>query len=120
MGAPLGSSAWDAVVASRGKGARAVLVAGLALDFCVADTAINAKALDPTMDVYVVIDAARPAFLPMEVCETNGFVKRDPSKQILKGGMSDGSDGCWLHDPADFAKVMAVAGIKLITTAQIV
>ena len=112
-------SAWDVVTGT--EGVDSIIVTGLALDWCVADTALNAKALNPDLNVYIAMDAARPSFLPMEVCETIGMVKpKDPSNQIFKGGMSDGSDGCWLHDPADFAKVMAVAGIKLITTAQIV
>lgn len=57
----------DALVASKGSQVQSILVTGLAGDWCVLDSALNAKALWPDKEVYYVIDSLRPAFLSEEV-----------------------------------------------------
>ena len=94
-------------------GAGAVLVTGLALDWCVLDSAVNARALYPNLPVYVVIDAARPSFLPQVAAKP--YLKADTTNQC-----STAAGGCWLHDPADLAKVLAAAKIEIITSDQVV
>jgi hypothetical protein len=99
-------------------GTKTVLVTGLALDWCVLDTAVNTKALHPDLNVFVVIDAARPSFLPKAAATP--YLKVDTAGQCWGGAGKGGKGaGCWLHDPADIAALLKVAGVGVVTSGQI-
>lgn len=61
--------------------AKRIFVCGLALDFCVSDTCINAKALGVQAEVYMLLDLARAAHIPGVGNFGTGFLQ-DP-KQVL-------------------------------------
>lgn len=63
-------------------GARRLFVCGLALDFCVCDTALNASAAGFD-DVAIVLDAARPAYLDGIGTFGSGFLS-DPVEFLAK------------------------------------
>jgi hypothetical protein len=71
------------------KGKRRIFVCGLALDFCVMDTCLNAKHLG-FEEVHLVLDAARAAHIP-GIGQFEGF----------------------LSDPAEVHQKLTDAGIKL-------
>lgn len=91
-------------------GVQKILVTGLAGDWCVLDSALNAKAMWPEKDVYIVLDAMRPSYLP--AAAASEYLKQDPSSQKYDGG-------AWLHAPSDVKAVMQAAGVKLILSSQI-
>lgn len=101
----------DELISSQGDALQSIIVTGLAADWCVLDTAINARALWPDKDVYFVLDALRPAFLPRGPVDM--YLKKDSSNQLY-------NDGAWLHDPADVAALLSAAGVKVILSSQIV
>lgn len=103
-------TAADIIGASK---ASAVLVTGLALDWCVLDTALNARALMPEKKVYIVLDAARPAFLPAGPAVAP-YLKANNETQCYGA-----EGGCWLHDPVDVAKVLKQAGVEVIMSSQV-
>uniref|UniRef100_A0A7S2S014 Isochorismatase-like domain-containing protein n=1 Tax=Mucochytrium quahogii TaxID=96639 RepID=A0A7S2S014_9STRA len=92
-----------------------VLVTGLALDWCVLDTALNAKAAFPSKDIYIILDSARPSFLPKQVAVNylSGNVTLQ-AEQCISG------EGCWLHAPSLIGKLLQKAGIRLIFSNQLV
>ena len=92
--------------------AESVLVTGLAGDWCVLDSALNAKALYPEKDIYFVLDALRPAYLPAAAGQKY-LKQKNNASQLYNGGI-------WLHDPADVARVLKQAGVKVIMANQIV
>lgn len=73
-----------------------IFVCGLALDFCVLDTAINAVAAG-FEQVFVVLDAARAAHIPGIGTFGTGF----------------------LQDPKDVMAKMKTAGIKITNTVSV-
>jgi len=70
------------------KDATSVFIVGLALDFCVVDTAINLS--KQRANVYIVVDLCRPAFV----------------------------QGNYLTSPADFAKRLKGHNVKLISFSE--
>lgn len=87
-----------------------IIVSGLAGDWCVLDTALNAKAQWPGKDVYIMLDAARPSYLPLAVAKQ--YLKANPASQLYDGG-------AWLHAPSDVKAVLQAAGVKLIYSSQL-
>ena len=78
------------------KGKRRLLVCGLALDFCVLDTCLNAKACG-FGEVCVVLDAARAAHIP---------------------GLGEHGTG-FLSDPAEVVAKLRAAGVKIIAASAL-
>jgi nicotinamidase-related amidase len=78
------------------KGKRRLLVCGLALDFCVLDTCLNAKAVG-FGEVCVVLDAARAAHIP---------------------GLGEHGTG-FLSDPAEVVAKLRAAGVKIIAASAL-
>jgi len=82
---------------------RSLFICGLALDYCVLDTAINARNVTPQyLNVYIVFDLARAAYIP-------GFGEF---------GIDDKKG--WLQDPAGIAQKLHANGIKLIFSDKMV
>ena len=80
-------------------GKRRVFVCGLALDYCVLDTCVNAAAACPELDeIVLVLDASRAAHAP--------------------GGGAYGSG--FFSDPADVLRQLRAAGVAILTTASVV
>lgn len=77
----------------RDSGARRILLCGLALDFCVCDTALNASAAGFD-EVVIVLDAARPAHIDGIGSFGSGF----------------------LSDPSEFATKLRNAGVTFTST----
>ncbi|CAK8989939.1 Hypothetical protein SCF082_LOCUS2042 [Durusdinium trenchii] len=73
-----------------------IFVCGLALDFCVLDTCLNAMGAGLS-EVYMVLDAARAAHIPGVGTFGSGF----------------------LSDPSKVAEQMTAAGVKAIDTASL-
>lgn len=101
----------NSIVERKGSEVGAILVTGLAGDWCVLDSALNAKAQWPDKEVYFVVDAIRPSYLPKAVAGM--YLKKNPQNQLYK-------NGAWLHDPVDVAAVLRQAGVKVIKSDQIV
>lgn len=79
-------------------GIKRLFVTGLALDFCVLDSALNASAAGLAQEgVYLVVDAARAAYIPGVGTFGSGF----------------------LSDPAEVVKKTVAQGVKLIHNANI-
>jgi len=85
--------AQDLVAKLKTSGAKRLLVCGLALDFCVCDTALNAKDIGFD-EVVVVLDACRPAHIP---------------------GLGQFGSG-FLSDPAQLMQKFRDAGVRLTST----
>jgi len=83
----------DLVGKLRTSGTRRLLICGLALDFCVCDTALNAVDLGFD-EVSIVLDASRPAHIP---------------------GMGTFGSG-FLSDPTDLVNKFRKAGVQLTST----
>merc|ERR1712232_693066 len=79
-GAPRGVE--DMVTRLKKCGAKRLLVCGLALDFCVCDTALNARDYG-FEDVAVVLDATRAAHIPGVGAFGSGFLS-DPAELVEK------------------------------------
>lgn len=88
-----------------------IFVTGLAGDWCVLDTALNAKAYWKEKEVYIILDATRPSYLPAAAAKF--YMKANATNQEYDGGI-------WLHDPSDVAAVLRAAGVKLILANQLV
>lgn len=76
-----------------------IFVTGLAGDYCVMDTAINLAQLLDDVEVYIVLDLTRFAWLPLK----------------LPIGIPY-NEGTFLTKPSDFFEKVNKAGVKLITT----
>ena len=80
-------------------GKRRIYVCGLALDFCVLDTCVNAAAACPELEeIVLVLDASRAAHVP--------------------GGGAFGSG--FVSDPAGVLNQLRAAGVAIVTTASAV
>jgi nicotinamidase-related amidase len=90
-GAPRGVE--DMVTRLKKCGAKRLLVCGLALDFCVCDTALNARDYG-FEEVVIVLDATRAAHIPGVGAFGSGF----------------------LSDPVDFVAKLQTAGITFTST----
>lgn len=80
-------------MATQLKTAKRIFICGLALDFSVLDTALNAKSLG-FMEVIVVLDATRPAYIP---------------------GVGEYGTG-FLSDPQSIKSKLQTKGVKLTST----
>merc|ERR1711988_1076729 len=81
------------------QGIRRVFCCGLAMDFCVMDTALNA-ALEPSFEqVHVIFDAARAAHIP-DIPGTHG--------------------SGFLSDPAEMKAKMSSRSVKLVTARYVI
>jgi len=78
-------------------GAERIFVCGLALDFCVLDTALNAAGLHVAPETYIVVDAARSAHIEGVGTFGSGF----------------------LSDPKDIVHKTEEQGVKLCLSAEI-
>merc|ERR1712166_1000632 len=77
-------------------GIKRLFVTGLALDFCVLDSALNASAAGLAQEnVFLVVDAARAAYIPGVGSFGSGF----------------------LSDPGEVVKKTVAQGVKLIHRA---
>lgn len=95
-----------------------VFVTGLALDWCVLDTALNYKALNPKAAVYIVLDAARPSFLPRTVSLQDGYISDEDAQCVTATpGISD-EDGCFLLNPEYVGQLIRAAEISIIFSDQ--
>ena len=69
---------------------RSVFICGLALDFCVIDSALTAKAAGYD-DVYIILDVSRPSHVP-----PIGFLT--PPADLYLKAVGGGVKFCWLAD----------------------
>merc|ERR1711988_443569 len=80
------------------QGIRRVFCCGLAMDFCVMDSALNA-ALDPSFEqVHMIFDASRAAHIPGIGTHGSGF----------------------LSDPVEMKRKMASKNVKLVTARHVI
>lgn len=82
-----------------------VFLVGLAADFCVLDSAINAKIANPLLNVFVIYDLTRYAWLPFEM------------KDFAQG--PDFAQGRFITDVVSIANKYLELGVKLIHSSQI-
>ena len=64
------------------KSASSIFIVGLALDFCVVDTAINLSLKYAQKNIYIVLDLTRPAFVDVYLTEPNAFMKLLHNSQV--------------------------------------